>query len=336
MNRPQVIDKLDYNGIINGDFSYWQRGTSWNPSLSGVIDYGASDRFGVSRNIGSAQVTQSTDVPSFSESGHLSKYSLNWSPNTAIASPLSSEYHAINYCIEGNYIAPLLGQDVFLSFWVKSNLTGDTAVSFRQSAINSYVAAYSIDQADTWEQKVIKLNFPSQYSWETGAGNALTLDWSLIPAGDWATTSNQWVSGNKVSCSGINNFFSSTSNYLKISQVKLGVNYSGTSLEDMTYSYAGKNIFDEERLCHRYYEYISGIYLEHTAPGSSYGSFNVNYNIKRITNPTVTVISGTQANISEIYTGTRSDTGTCVRLYSSAAGRCYWIGGVLEVDAELS
>jgi len=209
MNRPKLIDRLDYNGIINGDFPYWQRGTSWNSTVGGVT-YGAADRFAISRNTGDAQITQSTDVPTFSESGHLSKYSLNWSPNVAISSPTSSQYHDISYCVEGTYLTPLLGQNVFLSFWVKSNLTGDTALSFREGAssfINSYVASYSIDQADTWEQKIIKLNLPTQYSWETGTGRSLFLSWSLLPEGDWVTTPDQWVTGNKNSYSGINNFF---------------------------------------------------------------------------------------------------------------------------------
>lgn len=268
MFRPQVIDRLDFNGIINSDFDYWQRQTSWNPSLDGVT-YGGPDRFCVYRNIGDAQITRSEDTPTYAQSGHLSKYSLDWSPNIAIASPTSAQYYDLAQCIEGNYVMPLAGQDVFLSFWVKSNVTGETAVNFRaNSASQSYVASYTINQADTWEQKVIKLNFPSEYSWNVGTGRALFLSWNLIPEGDYSTTPNQWVSGNKSSYSGMNNFFSSTSNYFRLAQVKIGINYTGNTLDSVAYSYAGKNVFEELALCRRYYEKS---YAIETIPGSSTG-----------------------------------------------------------------
>ena len=273
MDRPVMLDRLDYNAVINGDFPYWQRQTSWNPTTG--VTYGAPDRFGVSRNAGDAQITRSTDVPTYAQSKHFSSYSLNFSPNVAISSPTSSQNFDIVHNIEGNFLKSFIGQNIFLSFWAKSNLTGSCAISFQEGASsfnNSFVALYTLDQADTWEYKLVLLNLPDNFSWETGTGRSLRLNWTMLPEGDWNTsTPNQWVTGDKLSYSGILNFFSSTSNYLRIAQVKLGINYTGTTLADVIYSYSGKNILEEYFLCKRYYQksYPLAIFPGATDPSGS-------------------------------------------------------------------
>jgi len=89
------------------------------------------------------------------------------------------------------------------------------------------------------------------------------------------------------------------------------VNYSGTDLEDMTYSYAGKNIFDEERLCQRYYEKLEGeIYASYGGSGNTWVAWQFKVN-KRVAPPTSgyvgydvnTSFSGNSVNHAQAYRG---------------------------------
>ena len=67
MSLTPRLDRLDKNYIINGNFDFWQRGTS--TSTSGVY---LADRFRTSLSGGSYVVSRSTDVPNSNSQFSLS------------------------------------------------------------------------------------------------------------------------------------------------------------------------------------------------------------------------------------------------------------------------
>ena len=90
------LDILETNLVIGGDFSFWQRGTSF--STNGGY---TADRWNQIFAGGYTQtVTQSTDVPTVAQSGFQSRYSLLLTNGTG-ASPTSGAYQEIRHILEG-------------------------------------------------------------------------------------------------------------------------------------------------------------------------------------------------------------------------------------------
>ena len=99
----------DKNYIINGNFDYWQRGTTF-PNPSGVY---MADRWMCNNGGGNdLQVLRSTTVPN-----HLGKWSLRLEVHTSTG-PTSAFTH-LRTKLEASVWRPLLGKVVTLGFWAK-------------------------------------------------------------------------------------------------------------------------------------------------------------------------------------------------------------------------
>ena len=140
------------NLIINGGMDIAQRGTSF--SVSDNIY--TLDRFLTEfSGFGAFTLTQSTDSPD--GFGH----SLKLDCTTADASPASGDVFQLFHKIEGQNLQYLKkgtssAESTTVSFFVKSNKTGNMQVNLRDAPNNRIIGGvYTINTANTWEKKTI-------------------------------------------------------------------------------------------------------------------------------------------------------------------------------------
>jgi hypothetical protein len=174
------------NRIINGAMTVAQRGST-NVASGGSKAFVAADRFSIFNYFGSGQINTAVST-SVVPAGFFS--SIGLTVGTAV--PLSgSTGYLVNLAqtIEGFNIADCYTQSVTLSFWVRSSITGTYSVSFynaanagESSTTRWYVASYTINAANTWEQKTITISLSAgtaSGTWDSSNGAGLTVAFGL-------------------------------------------------------------------------------------------------------------------------------------------------------------
>jgi hypothetical protein len=235
------------NYIINGNLEIWQRGTSFAPIGNGNY---CADRIRFAGN-GSFAITasQNTDVPSNSQFNFLN-YSLKLDCTTAEASVGSSEFAMIDHRIEGYNITPVKDKMMALSFWVKSNIkTGTMGVSISHSASWGYHTTININQASTWERKIVRFKVDtSSGTWNYDNTAAIDVRLCLMAGSNFQSGDvDQWNAGNYLSTSSQTNFLDSTAN---------DIYFAGFQLIEGEQDLIAKPLSIEEQVeqCQRYYE----------------------------------------------------------------------------------
>jgi hypothetical protein len=242
------------NAIINGDFNIWQRGTSFAAIANGDYHTDRFTYFLLSTAV--TTVSRDTDVPTQSESGHKSNYSLKLDVTTADASIASNDRVAIWQNIEGYNFAPFVGKTATLSFWVKAVKTGIYCVAFTSSANDrSYVAEYTINSASTWEKKTVTLTFDySGGTWDYTNGIGLHISWTIAMGSDFQGVADTWNSAQDWATSNQVNGVDHTDNNFWLAQVQFELGSTATDFEYRQYD-------DELAKCQRYY-YRKGVTLD--------------------------------------------------------------------------
>lgn len=138
-------------------------------------------------------------------------------------------------------------QSVTLSFWVRSSLTG----TFGGAVINSndtraYVFSYTINSANTWEQKTITITGDTAGTWLTNNGAGLTLTLSVGAGSSWTGTAGSWGGTLKVAPTGQTNLAGTNGATFYITGVQLEAGTTATPFEQRLYG-------TELALCQRYY-----------------------------------------------------------------------------------
>jgi len=261
------------NLIINGDMKIAQRGTS----TTGITGSGIYliDRFNISGNgYGTFTMSRDTDVPS----GQGFSNSLKLDCTTANASLSASNHMVIVQRIEGQNLQHLKfgtssAEKLTVSFWVKSNKTGTYTNEFYATDGPRHInKEFTINSADTWEQKTITID--GDTSGVINNDNGSGLEWVLWLAAGTDFTSGtlqtSWDTANntdRASSSNVN-LADSTSNYINITGVQLEVGDTATPFEHRPYDM-------ELQRCWRYFYkypgnpnihgclYSSGKYIGH-------------------------------------------------------------------------
>ena len=281
------------NILINGDFSIWQRGTSF---VSVVDQQYTVDRW-VYRKINTTAVhdiSRSSDVPTVAQAGRKFNYSVLIDCQTIDASISSSDIVVFFQRIEGyNFLA--IAQKTFtFGFWVKATKTGIYCVSFTSGAGDySYVAEYTINASDTWEYKKITVPAtPSSGAWNYTNGTALNAVFCLAAGSNYQTTPNAWQNGDFSATSNQVNACDNAANNFRICGVQLEEGSVSTPFEQ-------RSIQQQLELCQRYYEksYDLGTfpgaasntngYISSRAAGTDI-DISVPFKVKKRTVPTVT------------------------------------------------
>jgi hypothetical protein len=243
------------NRIINGAMTVWQRATT----VTGSTGYSSVDRWDINGAAGSTlNVAQSTEVPSgFSYSTQIT---------VGTASSAAGAYSYALHAIEGYNIADFgfgkaTATTVILSFWVKSSVTGTFGLIFRNTGTaRYYTTTYTINTANTWEQKTITIAGDTAGTWLITNGIGLQLIWDLGVGSTYSSaSSNAWstVASNYFGVPSTTKLASTAGATFYITGVQLEKGSTATSFDYRPYG-------TELSLAQRYYakfSSLSGVYV---------------------------------------------------------------------------
>ena len=285
------------NLIINSAMQVAQRGTS-----SSGGGYNTVDRFELNKNnldqMGTT-TTQSTDAPT----GFANALKLVCSPaETAIA---ADERVYFRYKFEGQDLQQLKkgtadAVSVTLSFWVKSDVTGNYAVKLEDTDnTRSIGSTYTISSADTWEYKTLTFAGDTTGALDNDNNTSLRIDWYLMAGSDYTSTDNtSWgahVTG-KSAYGHTASFGTTDSDNWQITGVQLEVGTVATPFEHRSYG-------EELALCQRYYYDHSGGGQFPVSLGTTYASTwvsgQINFPVTMRAQPSIVQTSG--SNIYRFY-----------------------------------
>jgi hypothetical protein len=234
------------NALINGNFDFWQRGTSFIGHISGHT----ADRW-YSDLIGSGSV----DVTKENTGGlNVCENFLRMTVNTADPTLAANAYLGIVQALEGYKARVFRNSPICYSFWVRSSMPGVFSAALRLGDWSqSIVTSLTINQANTWEKKTVTA-IPSMYSASPGYSGydyydiGLTFTLTFASGSNYiVSTPDQWEAGNKLSVAGSSNFLSSPGITIDIAEVQLEPGHTITPFEQRPYTV-------EEILCKTYFE----------------------------------------------------------------------------------
>ena len=237
------------NRIINGAMGISQRnGTS--TVTPGSTDY-LTDRWHVAMSQSSKFTgAQSSTAPTgFSNSLIIT--------SSSAYSVGASDYFVVRQAIEGFNFADCgfgtaSASTVTLSFWVRSSLTGAFGGSLYNAAGNrSYPFSYTINAANTFEQKTITIAGDTTGTW-VGATNGagIYVSFSLGAGSTFDSTANAWAGGFYTQPSGSTSVVGTNGATWYITGVQLE---AGTTASPFEYRLYGTEL----ALCQRYFEIYS-------------------------------------------------------------------------------
>jgi hypothetical protein len=249
------------NRIINGAMVIDQRNAGASVSVGTATATYTLDRWRVYHDTAitsNITVQQSSTVPS----GYIN--SMIFTNGTA-ASPSAGDFNVFQQRIEGfntfdfNY-GSASAVNTTLSFWVRSSLTGTFGVGLTNSNQDrSIVYTYTINSANTWEQKSITISGDQSGTWLTNNGVGIVISWDLgSGTSSNASATGTWYGARYVRTSTCTNFIGTTGATFYITGVQLEQGSVATPFERRQYG-------EELMLCQRYFEMTYDI---GTAPGS--------------------------------------------------------------------
>jgi hypothetical protein len=283
------------NRIINGDMVIDQRNAG--ASVTPIADTYLVDRWlvGLTSSTTFFSWQQSSTAPTgFTKSLLATSLGAN--------TPSAGQIYSLIQKIEGFNTADLgwgtaSAQTVTLSFWVRASVTGTYAVIIGNSGLTRvYPATYTINSANTWEQKTITIAGDTSGTWETTNGTGIRVNFNLGTGSTYAIASGSgWVtSTGAYTVSGTTNISATNGATFYITGVQLEQNTTATPFERRLYNQELTN-------CQRYYWKMSS--------ESSYGA-NVSWFFNTFSYTTTIQIGVVQNPVQMRTTPTLTTSGT--------------------------
>ena len=237
------------NLFINGAMQVAQRGTS-KTGLTGT-SIPTCDRMNwVLNTAGTWTVSQESDGPK----GFTKSFKALCT--TADASPAAGDYAILQYKVEAQDVQHLNygtsdALQMTVSFWVKSNKTGNASFAILQTD-NSYRQmgnSYTINAANTWEYKTISIPADTSGVINDDNGEGFLIEWwsnsgSTFTGGSHSTTWEANADANRnASNIGVGQ---AVNDYWQITGIQLEVGEKATPFEHRSYG-------DELQKCLRYF-----------------------------------------------------------------------------------
>lgn len=315
------------NRIINGAMIVNQRvGTTTVNSTGSTYGVDQWSGYGQSSD-GVFTMVQSSSTP---PAGFT--YFLRSTVTTADASIGATQTYGLRCVIEGYNVSDLGwgaagASSVTLSFWVRSSLTGTFGGSLANNGGDRfYVFSFSINSANTWEQKTITITGDTTGTWTTDSTAGIKIFINLGAGSTYNGTAGSWGSTAYYGVTGGVNLISTLNATLDITGVQLEKGSTATSFDY-------RSVSTELALCQRYY---FKTFPQGTAPaqnagltgaipswagGSAYNAI-VNFPVIMRAGPTVVAYNPSAAN-SNFNTGETSTVSTVTTdrelyVYSSA------------------
>jgi hypothetical protein len=329
------------NKIVNGTMDVSQRAQSANSISNSTSTFHTLDRWKLKTLQGGTwgmeqkkledytqQTLGSTDIIPL---GSGLKSSLKITCETAEASLASYSYTTLHYALEGRDLQDLsygtsTPSDSTLSFWVKSNVTGTYIVFFNNTDYAGGISqSYTINSANTWEQKEITIPGDSARKYRDDVNKSLTIDFYVAYGNQSGALNTSW---NTVSSSqkatGQVNLAGTVNNEFWLTGVQYEKGSSKTDIEILPY---GVNL----QRCQRYYHKESNGsnfigYMQLSSSSNNYRQKTVYFPVKMRSVPSLTfsVSTGTGGNDAgteyacNVYTN-NGDTSTTTHLQSLTA-----------------
>ena len=233
------------NRIINGAMVIDQRNAG--ASVTTTAGYTLDRWLAYEGTDGAISIQQVTDAPSsFS-------FSLKVTTTTADASLVATQYCYLEHRIEGFNTADFAwgtsnAQPVTLSLQVKSSLTGAFGGVVMNSANNRcYPFTYTINSANTWEQKSITISGDTTGTW-VGATNGIGLRviFGLGMGSTYSGTAGSWQASEFYSATGATSVIGTLNATWQVTGVQLEKGSTATSFDYRPYG-------TELNLCLRYF-----------------------------------------------------------------------------------
>ena len=237
------------NIFLNGAMNVAQRNASVTGNTAG--GYLTCDRINFVQNMGTWTVTQSSDAPS--SEGFLNAYRIDCT--TADTSVAATDYLLVQQKIEGQNLQTLRkgtssAKPVTLSFFVKSNTTGNFVVELYDSDNSRQISAlYTISSANTWEKKTVTFAGDTSGAFDDDNLESLQINWWLGAGSNYTsgTLNTSWASATTANrVAGTQNLAASTDNDWAITGVQLEIGDVATAFEH-------EGIGTTFEKCQRYY-----------------------------------------------------------------------------------
>jgi hypothetical protein len=279
------IDKLDStatqlmglkNRVINGAFNIDQRRAYGAlTGVTGAQDSWLADRFrigGSAYSTGRSTFQVVQDAPAgFVNSGKITM-------TAAQSSYASSDVEVLSHIIEGLNVSDFgwgtpNAVPATLSFWTKVSNPGIYNVAIRNDQVTrySYVAAYTVTAANTWQYITVTVPGVTAGTWggnSNSSSSGIRLDWNLGSGTGSLATANTWSTGDLFYTTGAVQLYSSSSATMQLTGVQLEKGSTATAYEYRPYGF-------ELLLCQRYQYVIRGAdnyYGRYMMTGTAAGS----------------------------------------------------------------
>jgi hypothetical protein len=242
------------NLLHNGAMQVHQRGTS-KTSITGV-GYNTADRYQLDL---SALGTWTQSVEADGPTGSGLVKSLKMLCTTANAAPAADDHLYVQQVLEGQDLQRIAkgtasAQQLTLSFWVKSNVTGTYIANLYDGDNTRTVSSsYSVSASATWERKTITFPADSTGIFVNDNNASLYVLFGLGAGSNYTsgTLGTTWATAvNATRFVGQTNLAAATNNYWQITGVQLEVGTVATPFEFKSYA-------DDLQQCLRYYYRIS-------------------------------------------------------------------------------
>jgi len=241
------------NRIINGAMVIDQRnaGASTSIATGDRVSFGV-DRFSYQTSSASYGVTsqRSTLVPTGFVNSLLTTV-------TSAFSPAAGDFLTLGQIIEGFNVADLgwgtaNAKTITISFWVRSSVTGTYTFQVGNGATNrAYAVTYTVNAANTWEQKTATIAGDTSGTWATDNSNGLWIRWDLGSGSNLNGTTGSWQASGYIKSSSQVTWANNASATFYITGVQLEVGSTATSFDYRPYG-------TELQLCQRYFYKVSG------------------------------------------------------------------------------
>lgn len=297
------------NLIINGDMNIAQRGTS----ATGITSNGyyTVDRIQFfEATDGTYSMSQDTDVPT--GQGFVNSVKFNTTTTTTVTGIQSLRFRQI---IEGQHLQHLKfgtsdAETITLSFWIKSNLTGNFVAriaQYRSGGTDQIGSLVTINSADTWEKKTVTFigNTEDAITNANTAGFNVEIYLAAGPDITSGTLPSTWTAYNEpdVAVGQTIDLASSTSNYVNITGVQLELGDTATPFEHRPYDM-------ELQRCYRYYWKGDGTYYATRYSNGAFETIDLPTHMR--VRPTISYSSTNAAGSFTDYSRT-----TRIQLYDS-------------------
>ena len=344
------------NRIINGAMVIDQRNAGASVG-SGASTFWAVDRYQVNESVASKLTAQQT--PSATETGYATRVAAGFSNYLAFTSSSaysvgSGDYFFFRQRIEGTNSSDLAwgtsaAKTVTLSFWVNASLTGTYSVMITNTGqARTYIASYTVNAANTWEQKTITIAGDQSGTWLTTTGVGVDVNFCLGSGSTYTTsTLNTWSGNFYLGATGQVNVVSTSGATFYITGVQLETGSTATSFDYRPYG-------TELNLCQRYFVSYGGVSVyEAIATGVSDGansaSFPISTPVPFRSSPSVSgnnlrIVGATGISVSSVAINQNASQNVAFILANATgatAGSAYYLGANnstamrLQLSAEL-